>query len=293
MANYYQKSKLEGIRLFGMIFLFEHNSSRAFNDLKQYQTSTLNSQVISTSSNESPQEIYFEGELTPHFLTNILSPYLDSLTDLQFIIDSLRDSTQSPVIINNIASKLVIDETTTHMIPSDQMPLIDSDDKQAKHMLSELETEHIEISTIKHRVIMSGDQNIISLEINGDQNQDLIELINTAIRRSQKLAAEKLLGFSKPVDLFTSNTVSLGKIREQAIEMQRQLQSEFIEINENNFRIVMAGDQKVTALEINGIENYELLETLNRAIKESQSLAAKKLMMFSKNLYPDRADLDD
>jgi len=54
----------------------------------------------------------------------------------------------------------------------------------------------------------------------------------------------------------------LKKIRDQAVQMQKQLQAEVIEVEENGIRVVMTGD----------------------AIKKSQQVAAKKLQEMSGGL---------
>jgi len=45
---------------------------------------------------------------------------------------------------------------------------------------------------------------------------------------------------------------NLKKIRDQAVQMQKQLQAEVIEVEENGIRVVMTGDQKVETVTIDG-----------------------------------------
>jgi len=69
----------------------------------------------------------------------------------------------------------------------------------------------------------------------------------------------------------------LKKMRDQALAIQKQLSQEKIEINESGVRIVITGDQKIEEFEIQGIKNDLVRDLLNKAIKKSQEMAAKKL----------------
>jgi len=76
----------------------------------------------------------------------------------------------------------------------------------------------------------------------------------------------------------------LKKMRDQAMAIQRQLAAETIEVNENGIRVVMSGDQKLKSLEIDGAANQRLVDTLNKALKKSQEVAAKKMQEMSGGL---------
>jgi hypothetical protein len=76
----------------------------------------------------------------------------------------------------------------------------------------------------------------------------------------------------------------LKKMRDQAVQIQRQLQEEKIEIEENGVHVIISGDQKVQLLEIDGSQNLRVLETLNKALKKSQEVAAKKMQEMSGGL---------
>lgn len=76
----------------------------------------------------------------------------------------------------------------------------------------------------------------------------------------------------------------LKKIRDQAVQMQKQLQAEVIEVEENGIRVVMTGDQKVETITIDGKYEERLVKILNDAIKKSQQVAAKKLQEMSGGL---------
>lgn len=76
----------------------------------------------------------------------------------------------------------------------------------------------------------------------------------------------------------------LKKMRDQAMAIQKQLAAEEIEINEDNIRIVISGDQKIKLLEIDGLTNERVVEMINKAVKKSQEVAAKKLAEMSGGL---------
>lgn len=76
----------------------------------------------------------------------------------------------------------------------------------------------------------------------------------------------------------------LKKMRDQAMAIQKQLSQEKIELDEDGVHIVISGDQKILEFSIQGIENEVVKEKLNKAIKESQEIAAKKLQEMSGGL---------
>jgi len=76
----------------------------------------------------------------------------------------------------------------------------------------------------------------------------------------------------------------LKKMRDQAMTVQKQLAQERIEINEDGIRIVITGDQQILEFSIQGIENDVVRQKLNKAIKTSQEMAAKKLQEMSGGL---------
>jgi len=73
-------------------------------------------------------------------------------------------------------------------------------------------------------------------------------------------------------------------MRDQAMEMQRKLSAETIELNEDGVHLVITGDQKILSFEIEGIANDKVREKVNKAIKMSQEMAAKKLAEMSGGL---------
>ncbi len=69
----------------------------------------------------------------------------------------------------------------------------------------------------------------------------------------------------------------LKKMRDQAMQIQRMLQAEEIEVEKNGVTIKITGDQKLKELTSNGRNDKDILEAVNEAVKKSQELAAKKL----------------
>jgi DNA-binding protein YbaB len=76
----------------------------------------------------------------------------------------------------------------------------------------------------------------------------------------------------------------LKKMRDQAMQMKRQLAAEEVIVEERDVRVVISGDQKIKELEVQGVSNRILVDVLNKAIKRSQEAAAKKLREMSGGL---------
>jgi DNA-binding protein YbaB len=75
----------------------------------------------------------------------------------------------------------------------------------------------------------------------------------------------------------------LNQMRQQAQQMQKALAQEEVIVEENGVRVVVRGDQQVKEVEIDGVLENRVAETINNAIKKTQELAAKKLMEISQN----------
>lgn len=69
----------------------------------------------------------------------------------------------------------------------------------------------------------------------------------------------------------------LNKLRQQAKQMQDELAEEEIRIEEGDIVVVITGDQKIKEFSVQGITSQEAIDALNKAIKKSQEVAAKKL----------------
>lgn len=77
---------------------------------------------------------------------------------------------------------------------------------------------------------------------------------------------------------------NLKKIRDQAMAIQQELAAEEVVVEENDVKIVITGDQKIKTLSVKGVENQTLIDVLNKAIKKSQEIAARKLQEISGGL---------
>ncbi|MCL5435130.1 MAG: YbaB/EbfC family nucleoid-associated protein [Patescibacteria group bacterium] len=69
----------------------------------------------------------------------------------------------------------------------------------------------------------------------------------------------------------------LKKMRDQAMQIQRELQGEEVNVEKNGVEIVITGDQKIKEIKVNGKGDNDVKEAVNEAIKKSQEVAAKKL----------------
>lgn len=69
----------------------------------------------------------------------------------------------------------------------------------------------------------------------------------------------------------------LKRMRDQAMQIQRQLQAEEVEVEKHGVRIRISGDQKLRSLETNGKSDNDIMDAVNEAVKKSQEIAAKKL----------------
>jgi DNA-binding protein YbaB len=69
----------------------------------------------------------------------------------------------------------------------------------------------------------------------------------------------------------------INKLRQQAKQMQQDLEAEEIRIERGDFVLVISGAQRVKQLTVQGISSPDLIDILNEGIKKSQEAAAKKL----------------
>jgi len=77
------------------------------------------------------------------------------------------------------------------------------------------------------------------------------------------------------------NLGDINKLRQQAMQMQKNLSAQQITVEESGVTVVITGDQRIMDLKIQGIGNPVLNDVLNKAIRKSQELAAKELMNIS------------
>jgi nucleoid-associated protein EbfC len=77
---------------------------------------------------------------------------------------------------------------------------------------------------------------------------------------------------------------NLNELRKQAKKMQQDLAGEEIRIEEGDIVVVISGDQKIRQFSVQGISSEDAVNVLNKAIKKSQELAAKKLQSMTGGL---------
>jgi hypothetical protein len=76
----------------------------------------------------------------------------------------------------------------------------------------------------------------------------------------------------------------IKKMRDSAMQIQRELQAEEVVIDKNGVHIVIAGDQKIKTLESNGRSDDDIKDAVNEAVKKSQEVAARKLQQMGGGL---------
>jgi DNA-binding protein YbaB len=77
---------------------------------------------------------------------------------------------------------------------------------------------------------------------------------------------------------------NLNKLRKEAAQMQKQLGAEEIRVEDGEISVVITGDQKIKEFSVQGVQSKEAVEVLNKAIKKSQEVAAKKFQGMSGGL---------
>lgn len=69
--------------------------------------------------------------------------------------------------------------------------------KQAMAIQAALEQEEFEVKQGNVRIVLTGNQNVKVVEIDGVENEDAKRAINEAVKKSQQAAAMKLAELSK------------------------------------------------------------------------------------------------
>src|SRR3989338_9285628 len=69
----------------------------------------------------------------------------------------------------------------------------------------------------------------------------------------------------------------LKKMRDEAMQIQKTLDSETIEVEKNGVRIKLTLAQRFISIDVNGRDDSDVVEAVNEAVKESQKEAAKKM----------------
>jgi len=70
----------------------------------------------------------------------------------------------------------------------------------------------------------------------------------------------------------------LNKMRQEAKKLQKELEK-IEEVEESGgIKVKISGDQKITYLEVDGEERGDILDVINKGMKNVQKKAAKKMM---------------
>ena len=74
------------------------------------------------------------------------------------------------------------------------------------------------------------------------------------------------------------NLKDLTNLQQQAQKMQQALQKEEVTVEHDGVVVVLSGDQQVRRIVIDGTDENRVCEAINKAIKDTQRLAATKLL---------------
>ena len=77
------------------------------------------------------------------------------------------------------------------------------------------------------------------------------------------------------------NLGDIAALQKQASQMQKALQQEEVIVEKDGVKVVLSGDQQIKEVIIDGIQENRVTMAINQAIKETQKLAATKLMQMS------------
>ena len=69
----------------------------------------------------------------------------------------------------------------------------------------------------------------------------------------------------------------LKKMRDEAMTIQRALDSETVEVDKNGVRVKITLAQRFVTIESNGKGDEDIVEPVNEGVKESQKQAARKM----------------
>lgn len=69
----------------------------------------------------------------------------------------------------------------------------------------------------------------------------------------------------------------LNQLRKTSQAMQKELQADVLEVIHKGVKVQVRGDFQLQALETNGKSDSDILEAVNRTLKEVQKASAKKM----------------
>lgn len=69
----------------------------------------------------------------------------------------------------------------------------------------------------------------------------------------------------------------LNQLRKTSKAMQKELQDQVLEVTHKGVKVQVRGDFQLKILETNGKQDADILDAVNRALKEVQKQSAKKM----------------
>lgn len=70
----------------------------------------------------------------------------------------------------------------------------------------------------------------------------------------------------------------LYQLKKQADEMKKVLEKEVIEVESGDMKVIITADQKIRSIKLGAsVDENSLKEIINKALEESQKVAAKKM----------------
>jgi DNA-binding protein YbaB len=70
----------------------------------------------------------------------------------------------------------------------------------------------------------------------------------------------------------------LAKMRQKAMELQKELEKIIKTVEKNGWQVSLTGDQKIRYIKKDGEDLKELVDLINNAMKDVQKESAKKMM---------------
>jgi len=68
-----------------------------------------------------------------------------------------------------------------------------------------------------------------------------------------------------------------AKMLQKALKIKKVIEAEVSVEEENGIRVEIRGDQKIKNIQIDGVEQKKLIDVINKAMKKSQKLVARKM----------------
>ncbi len=70
----------------------------------------------------------------------------------------------------------------------------------------------------------------------------------------------------------------LNKMRQQAKDLQKELEKITETLSEGDVEVKVTGDQKLAYMKVDGEERQDIVDAINKAMKKVQKKAAKKML---------------